>query len=43
MVPTQGEMLILEAGHTALVISQTLLNNDRFNCVPAHVIMSNLG
>lgn len=28
IVPTQGEMLILEAGDTALVISQTLLAAD---------------
>lgn len=26
LVPTQGEMIILEAGDTALVISQTLLD-----------------
>ena len=29
VVPTQGEMLILEAGDTALVISQTLLEADK--------------
>jgi uncharacterized protein (TIGR02246 family) len=29
IVPTQGEMLILEAGDTALVISQTLLAADK--------------
>ncbi len=28
IVPTQGEMVILEAGDTALVISQTILNAD---------------
>ena len=28
IVPTQGEMIILEAGDTALVISQTLLAAD---------------
>ncbi len=28
IVPTQGEMIILEAGDTALVISQTLLTAD---------------
>ena len=28
LVPTQGEMIILEAGGTALVISQTLLDAD---------------
>ena len=28
IVPTQGEMIILEAGDTALVISQTLLEAD---------------
>ena len=29
MVPTQGEMQILEAGDTALVLSQTLLDADK--------------
>jgi len=29
IVPTQGEMIILEAGDTALVISQTLLAADK--------------
>ncbi|MEH7115915.1 nuclear transport factor 2 family protein [Neobacillus vireti] len=29
LVPTQGEMLILEAGDTALVISQTMLDSDK--------------
>ncbi|SFE67002.1 conserved hypothetical protein [Bacillus sp. OV194] len=29
IVPTQGEMTILEAGDTALVISQTLLSADK--------------
>ena len=29
IVPTQGEMIILEAGDTALVISQTLLTADK--------------
>lgn len=29
VVPTQGEMVILEAGDTALVISQTLLQADK--------------
>ncbi|WP_285765963.1 nuclear transport factor 2 family protein [Peribacillus sp. SI8-4] len=29
LVPTQGEMVILEAGDTALVISQTLLDADK--------------
>lgn len=29
LVPTQGEMIILEAGDTALVISQTLLDADK--------------
>ena len=29
IVPTQGEMIILEAGDTALVISQTLLEADK--------------
>lgn len=29
LVPTQGEMIILEAGDTALVISQTLLTADK--------------
>ena len=29
IVPTQGEMVILEAGDTALVISQTFLAADR--------------
>jgi uncharacterized protein (TIGR02246 family) len=29
VVPTQGEMIILEAGDTALVISQTLLATDK--------------
>jgi ketosteroid isomerase-like protein len=29
VVPTQGEMVILEAGDTALVISQTLLAADK--------------
>ncbi|MFT4414182.1 YybH family protein [Fredinandcohnia humi] len=29
LVPTQGEMIILEAGDTALVISQTLLEADK--------------
>ncbi|MGE7090554.1 YybH family protein [Lysinibacillus sp. NPDC048646] len=29
IVPTQGEMIILEAGDTALVISQTLLHADK--------------
>ncbi|NLU43551.1 MAG: DUF4440 domain-containing protein, partial [Acholeplasmataceae bacterium] len=28
MVPTQGEMIILEAGDTALVLSQTYLDAD---------------
>lgn len=31
LVPTQGEMIILEAGDTALVISQTLLDADKNN------------
>lgn len=29
IVPTQGDMIILEAGDTALVISQTLLTADK--------------
>src|SRR4051794_9690399 len=29
IVPTQGEMIILEAGGTALVLSQTLLEADK--------------
>ncbi len=29
LVPTQGEMIILEAGDTALVISQTVLDADK--------------
>ncbi|MED4531562.1 YybH family protein [Metabacillus fastidiosus] len=29
LMPTQGEMIILEAGDTALVISQTLLDADK--------------
>ncbi|WP_379969673.1 YybH family protein [Ectobacillus sp. sgz5001026] len=29
IVPTQGEMMILEAGDTALVLSQTLLSADK--------------
>ncbi|GLC88931.1 YybH family protein [Lysinibacillus piscis] len=29
IVPTQGEMIILEAGDTALVIAQTLLDADK--------------
>ncbi|WP_223593930.1 YybH family protein [Neobacillus bataviensis] len=29
LVPTQGEMIILEAGDTALVLSQTLLDADK--------------
>ena len=29
IVPTQGEMIILEAGDTALVISQTLLEANK--------------
>ncbi|WP_276732787.1 nuclear transport factor 2 family protein [Bacillus sp. (in: firmicutes)] len=29
IVPTQGEMVILEAGDTALVLSQTLLDSDK--------------
>lgn len=29
LVPTQGEMIILEAGDTALIISQTLLDADK--------------
>ncbi|NEU31247.1 DUF4440 domain-containing protein [bacterium LRH843] len=29
LVPTQGEMIVLEAGDTALVISQTLLEADK--------------
>ncbi|MGG3800855.1 YybH family protein [Metabacillus fastidiosus] len=29
LMPTQGEMIILEAGDTALVISQTLLEADK--------------
>ncbi|MEH7544544.1 MULTISPECIES: YybH family protein [Bacillaceae] len=29
LVPTQGEMVILEAGDTALVISQTLLDAEK--------------
>ncbi|MEN6391143.1 MAG: nuclear transport factor 2 family protein [Syntrophomonas sp.] len=29
IVPTQGEMVILEAGDTALVLSQTLLSADK--------------
>ncbi|PGV50185.1 SgcJ/EcaC family oxidoreductase [Bacillus sp. AFS037270] len=29
LVPTQGEMIILEAGDTALVISQTLLDTEK--------------
>ena len=31
VVPTQGEMIILEAGDTALVLSQTLLASDKIN------------
>ncbi|MGJ7922407.1 YybH family protein [Neobacillus sp. LXY-4] len=31
IVPTQGEMIILEAGDTALVISQTLLTADKMD------------
>ncbi|MFJ8246997.1 YybH family protein [Peribacillus asahii] len=31
IVPTQGEMMILEAGDTALVLSQTLLDADKEN------------
>ena len=30
LVPTQGEMIILEAGDTALVISQTLLDAEKY-------------
>ena len=30
LVPTQGKMIILEAGDTALVISQTLLDTDKY-------------
>ena len=29
VVPTQGEMIILEAGDTALVLSKTLLTSDK--------------
>lgn len=29
IAPTQGEMVILEAGDTALVLSQTLLDSDK--------------
>ncbi|MEK3711864.1 nuclear transport factor 2 family protein [Bacillus sp. FSL K6-1005] len=29
LVPTQGKMVILEAGDTALVLSQTLLDSDK--------------
>ena len=29
--PTQGEMIVLEAGDTALVISETLLDSDKEN------------
>src|SRR3954452_8394669 len=29
LVPTQGEMIVLEAGDTALVLSQTLLEADK--------------
>lgn len=29
LIPTQGEMIILEAGDTALIISQTLLDADK--------------
>ena len=29
ITPTQGEMIILEAGDTALVLSQTLLESDK--------------
>ncbi|MGE7879723.1 YybH family protein [Peribacillus muralis] len=29
LMPTQGEMIILEAGDTALVLSQTLINSDK--------------
>jgi uncharacterized protein (TIGR02246 family) len=29
IVPTQGEMIVLEAGDTALVISQTLLDSNK--------------
>ncbi|WP_066073178.1 YybH family protein [Neobacillus soli] len=29
LVPTQGEMIVLEAGDTALVISETLLEADK--------------
>ncbi|MDR7235792.1 YybH family protein [Neobacillus drentensis] len=29
VVPTQGEMILLEAGDTALVLSQTLLTSDK--------------
>ncbi len=31
IVPTQGEMIILEAGDTALVLSQTLLDANKEN------------
>ncbi|WP_141561123.1 MULTISPECIES: DUF4440 domain-containing protein [unclassified Bacillus (in: firmicutes)] len=31
LVPTQGEMIVLETGDTALVISQTLLEADKNN------------
>ncbi|MGX4768116.1 YybH family protein [Bacillus mojavensis] len=31
LVPTQGEMVILEAGDTALVLSQTLLDSGKKN------------
>lgn len=31
IVPTQGEMTILEAGDTALVLSQTLLDSDKID------------
>ncbi|MBL6009117.1 DUF4440 domain-containing protein [Bacillus halotolerans] len=31
LVPMQGEMVILEAGDTALVLSQTLLESDKKN------------
>lgn len=29
IVPTQGEMILLEAGDTVLVLSQTLLDSDK--------------
>ncbi|AEP89032.1 YybH family protein [Bacillus spizizenii] len=31
IVPTQGEMIMLEAGDTVLVLSQTLLDSDKKN------------